>query len=133
MGFDAPIGYISITAAYTPEWKRWWQAPEDVELVQFLGKDNIPFHTVIFPACLLATGDTWTLLKGISVTEYLTYEGGKFSKGRGVGVFGNDVQGTGIAADVFRYYLLTIRPEQSDADFRWSDLAARNNGELVNN
>jgi methionyl-tRNA synthetase len=63
----------------------------------------------------------------------LTYEGGKFSKGRGVGVFGNEVQGLGIPADVFRYYLLSIRPEQSDADFRWSDLAARNNGELVNN
>jgi len=131
--FDAPIGYISITAAYTAEWERWWRAPKDVELVQFLGKDNIPFHTVIFPASLLATGDQWTLLKRASVTEYLNYEGGKFSKSRGVGVFGNDARDTEIPADVWRYYLLSIRPEQSDAQFRWSDLAAKNNGELVNN
>merc|ERR1712050_442936 len=105
----------------------------DVELVQFLGKDNIPFHTVIFPASLLATGEKWTLLKSISVTEYLNYEDGKFSKSRGVGVFGNDAQSTGIHADVFRYYLLSVRPEQSDADFRWSDLALRNNCELLKN
>lgn len=131
--FDAPIGYISITAAYTPEWKRWWQAPQNVELVQFLGKDNIPFHTVIFPASLLATGEPWTLLDRISVTEYLNYEDGKFSKSRGVGVFGNDACNTDIPADVWRYYLLSVRPENSDAEFRWSDLAARNNGELLAN
>lgn len=131
--FDAPIGYISITAAYTPEWERWWRAPEDVELVQFLGKDNIPFHTVIFPASLLATGERWTLLDRISVTEYLNYEDGKFSKSRGVGVFGNDACSTEIPADVWRYYLLSIRPEQGDAEFRWSDLIARNNSELLNN
>lgn len=131
--FDAPIGYISITAAYTAEWEQWWRSPENVELVQFLGKDNIPFHTVIFPASLLATGDQWTLLKQISVTEYLNYEDGKFSKSRGVGVFGNDARDTEIPADVWRYYLLSIRPEQSDSQFRWSDLAARNNNELLKN
>lgn len=62
-----------------------WQAPEDVELVQFMGKDNVPFHTVIFPASLLGSGGNWTLMKNISVTEYLNYEGGKFSKSRGTG------------------------------------------------
>merc|ERR1712176_1327487 len=101
--------------------------------VQFLGKDNIPFHTVIFPASLLATGERWTLLERISVTEYLNYEDGKFSKSRGVGVFGNDAQSTGIHADVWRYYLLSVRPEQSDAEFRWSDFAARNDNELLKN
>jgi methionyl-tRNA synthetase len=131
--FDAPIGYISITAAYTPRWERWWRAPEDVELVQFLGKDNIPFHTVVFPGSLLATGDRWTLLERISVTEYLNYEGGKFSKSRNTGVFGDDARDTGIPADVWRYYLLATRPEQSDSEFRWADLAARNNNELLKN
>jgi len=130
--FDAPIGYISITAACT-EWEKWWRSPEHVELVQFLGKDNIPFHTVIFPASLLATGDRWTFLKHISVTEYLNYEDGKFSKSRGIGVFGNDARNTEIPADVWRYYLLSIRPEQSDSQFRWADLAARNNNELLKN
>lgn len=54
--FDAPIGYISITANYVSDWRAWWQNPDDVELVQFMGKDNVPFHTVIFPATLLGTG-----------------------------------------------------------------------------
>jgi hypothetical protein len=62
-----------------------WQSPEDVELVQFMGKDNVPFHTVIFPASLLGSGRPWTMMKNISVTEYLNYEGGKFSKSRGTG------------------------------------------------
>lgn len=83
--FDAPIGYISITADYTPGWEQWWKNPEQVELVQFMGKDNVPFHTVIFPATLIGTGDKWTMMKKISVTEYLNYESGKFSKSRGTG------------------------------------------------
>ncbi|MGN0906753.1 MAG: methionine--tRNA ligase, partial [Bullifex sp.] len=82
--FDAPIGYISITANYTDDWKRWWQSPEDTELFQFIGKDNIPFHTVIFPSSLLATGEKWTMLHHMSSTEYLNYEGGKFSKSLGI-------------------------------------------------
>ncbi len=61
--------------------------PQDVELVQFMGKDNVPFHTVIFPATLLGTGQPWTMMRSISVTEYLNYEGGKFSKSRGTGAF----------------------------------------------
>ncbi|CAN6305271.1 unnamed protein product [Urochloa humidicola] len=80
--FDAPIGYISITACYTPEWEKWWKNPENVELYQFMGKDNVPFNTVMFPSALLGTGENWTLLKTISVTEYLNYESGKFPKTR---------------------------------------------------
>ena len=78
----------------------WWQNPEGVDLVQFMGKDNVPFHTVIFPATLLGTQQPWTLMKSISVTEYLNYEGGKFSKSRGIGVFGNDAKDTGIPVEV---------------------------------
>ena len=72
--------------------------------MQFMGKDNVPFHTVIFPATLLGTGQPWTLMRSISVTEYLNYEGGKFSKSRGVGVFGNDAKDTGIPVEARRHH-----------------------------
>ncbi|XP_052134881.1 probable methionine--tRNA ligase [Oryza glaberrima] len=131
--FDAPIGYISITACYTPEWEKWWKNPENVELYQFMGKDNVPFHTVMFPSTLLGTGENWTLMKTISVTEYLNYESGKFSKTKGIGVFGNDAKSTNIPPEVWRYYLLTNRPEASDTLFTWTDLQAKCNNELLNN
>lgn len=85
----------------------WWQNPENVDLVQFMGKDNVPFHTVIFPASLLGTGQPWTLMKSISVTEYLNYEGGKFSKSRGVGVFGSDAKETGIPVEASSLLLVS--------------------------
>ena len=131
--FDAPIGYISITANTTDEWRSWWHDPEHVELFQFIGKDNIPFHTVIFPSCLLATGEKWTMLHHMSSTEYLNYEGGKFSKSLGIGIFGNDVQDTGIPADVWRFYVYLNRPEKSDVTFSWKDLQEKVNGELIGN
>ncbi len=131
--FDAPIGYISMTASATEDWKRWWQDPENTELFQFIGKDNIPFHTVIFPASLLATGEKWTMLHHMSSTEYLNYEGGKFSKSLGIGVFGNDVMETGIPADVWRFYMFYNRPEKSDVNFSWSDFQEKVNGELIGN
>ncbi|PIN17951.1 Methionyl-tRNA synthetase [Handroanthus impetiginosus] len=131
--FDAPIGYVSITACHTPEWEKWWKNPENVELYQFMGKDNVPFHTVMFPSTLLGTGESWTLMKTISVTEYLNYEAGKFSKSKGVGVFGNDAKDTNIPVEVWRYYLLTNRPEVSDTLFTWVDLQAKLNGELLSN
>ncbi|XP_077212936.1 methionine-tRNA ligase, putative / methionyl-tRNA synthetase, putative / MetRS [Tasmannia lanceolata] len=131
--FDAPIGYVSITSCYTPEWEKWWKNPENVELYQFMGKDNVPFHTVMFPSTLLGTGENWTLMKTISVTEYLNYEAGKFSKSKGIGVFGNDAKDTNIPSEVWRYYLLTNRPEVSDTLFTWADLQAKLNSELLNN
>ena len=131
--FDAPIGYISITANYTDDWKRWWYDPENTELFQFIGKDNIPFHTVIFPATELATGEKWTMLHHMSSTEYLNYEGGKFSKERGIGVFGNDAEATGIPADVWRFYMFYNRPEKSDFTFTWKDLQDKVNKELIGN
>ncbi|CAN0875335.1 Probable methionine--tRNA ligase [Linum grandiflorum] len=131
--FDAPIGYVSITACYTPDWEKWWKNPENVELYQFMGKDNVPFHTIMFPSSLIGTGENWTMMKTISVTEYLNYEAGKFSKSKGIGVFGNDAKDTGIPVEVYRYYLLTNRPEVSDTLFTWSDLQAKLNNELLNN
>ncbi len=131
--FDAPIGYISISANYTDNWKDWWQKPEDVDLFQFIGKDNIPFHTVIFPSTLLATGEKWTMLHHMSSTEYLNYEGGKFSKSKGIGIFGNDVQETGIPADVWRFYMFYNRPETADFTFTWKDFQEKVNGELIGN
>lgn len=130
--FDAPIGYVSITSCYTSEWEKWWKDP-NVELYQFMGKDNVPFHTVMFPCTLLGTGENWTLMKTISVTEYLNYESGKFSKSKGVGVFGNDAKDTEIPPEVWRYYLLTNRPEVSDTLFTWADLQAKLNSELLSN
>lgn len=131
--FDAPIGYVSITKCYTDDWEKWWKNPENVELYQFMGKDNVPFHTVMFPSTLLGTGENWTLMKTISVTEYLNYEAGKFSKSKGIGVFGNNAKDTNIPVEVWRYYLLTNRPEVSDTLFTWADLQAKLNSELLNN
>lgn len=132
--FDAPIGYLSITACYTDQWQQWWKTPENnVELVQFMGKDNVPFHTVVFPSTLIAANDNYTLLHHISTTEYLQYEDGKFSKSRNVGVFGDNAQSTGIPAYVWRYYLLNNRPEGSDSHFTWKELITKNNNELLKN
>ena len=130
--FDACIGYISITANYTTEWEKWWRDPENVKLYNFMGKDNVPFHSVIFPGCLIGTREPWTKVNAISATEYLNYENGKFSKSRGVGVFGNSAKDTGIPADVWRYYLLKSRPETGDTQFEWKYFIEQNNSELLN-
>ena len=155
--FDAPIGYISITGCLGeelakgllelhllpsqvkkfPDWHAfvsyWWKSPDDVELYQFIGKDNIPFHTVVFPSSLLGSGEKWTMLHHMSSTEYLNYESGKFSKSRGIGVFGSDAMETGIPSDVWRFYIFYNRPEKSDVMFTWKDLQEKVNGELIGN
>ena len=131
--FDAPIGYISITMTLTPDWEDWWRNPAEVRLFQFIGKDNIPFHTVIFPSSLIGTGERWTLLHHMSSTEYLNYESGKFSKSKGIGVFGTDAKDTGIPADVWRFYIFYNRPETSDYLFTWADFQEKVNGELIGN
>ncbi|MBR3732682.1 MAG: methionine--tRNA ligase [Spirochaetales bacterium] len=131
--FDAPIGYISITAAAGFDIDKWWHDPDHTDLYQFIGKDNIPFHTVIFPSSLMGTGKPWTLLKTISSTEYLNYEDKKFSKSRGTGVFGDQARDTGIDADLFRYYLIRNRPEKSDTQFFWNDFMEKANGEIIAN
>ena len=132
--FDAPIGYISITGGLVGDnWKKWWQNPDHVKLYQFMGKDNVTFHTVIFPSTLIGSKQNWTLLHHLSTTEYLNYEKTKFSKSKGIGVFGDQAQSTGLPSEVWRYYLLANRPETSDTDFKWDDFIARNNNELLAN
>ena len=98
-----------------------------------MGKDNVPFHTVVFPGSQLGTEENWTMLHHLNTTEYLQYENGKFSKSRGVGVFGNNAQDSGISPSVWRYYLASVRPESSDSHFSWDDFVARNNSELLAN
>lgn len=136
--FDATIGYISITANYfkdgnVDDYLKWWKNPENVDLYQFMGKDNVPFHTVVFPASQIGTGDNWTKLHHLSTTEYLQYENGKFSKSRGVGVFGNNAKETGVSPSVWRYYLASNRPENQDSHFSWDEFVAKNNNELLAN
>ncbi|KAI7869181.1 tRNA synthetases class I (M)-domain-containing protein [Spinellus fusiger] len=131
--FDAPIGYPSITANYTKHWEQWCKNPENVKMYQFMGKDNVPFHSVVYPAAQIASGDNWTKVNHISTTEYLNYEGGKFSKSRNLGVFGNNAEDSGIPPSVWRYYLLSSRPETGDSMFTWSELITKNNSELLNN
>ncbi|KAK7898962.1 hypothetical protein WMY93_019815 [Mugilogobius chulae] len=131
--FDAPIGYLSITANYTDQWEKWWKNPLQVELYNFMAKDNVPFHSVVFPCSLLGAQDNYTLVNHLVATEYLNYEDTKFSKSRGVGVFGDMAKDTGIPSDVWRFYLLYVRPEGQDSAFSWADMALKNNSELLNN
>jgi methionyl-tRNA synthetase len=131
--FDAPIGYISITAGCRKDWQDWWKKPDETRLVQFMGKDNIPFHTILFPAFCIGADDGYTLMNTISVNEYLNYESGKFSKSRGEGVFCDDAIETGIPADVWRYYIINNRPEKEDTLFTWKDFQEKINKELLGN
>ncbi|MDH5559533.1 MAG: methionine--tRNA ligase [Deltaproteobacteria bacterium] len=132
--FDAPIGYISATKRACPdEWEDWWLNPDETELYQFMAKDNIPFHTVVFPACLLGTRKPWTMLHHISSTEYLNYENDKFSKSRKIGVFGTDVIEMGIDPDLWRFYLLYNRPEKSDSNFLWDSFFEDINSNFIDN
>ncbi len=149
--FNAPIGYLSITKQLADEleksgrgtfdWKSWWLPEESkeakgkgkVDLFQFIGKDNIPFHTVIFPCTLLGSPHNWTKLHHMSSTEFLNYEDGKFSKSRGIGVFGSDAIESGIPADAWRFYIFYNRPEKQDYQFTWKDFMEKLNGELIGN
>ena len=133
--FDAPIGYLSITANFLGEdkWESWWKDPKNIKLYQFMGKDNVTFHSIMFPSCLIGTGENYTKVNALSTTEYLTYEGNKFSKSKQVGVFGSNAKETGIPSEVWRYYLLANRPETGDTDFFWDKFAEKVNSELINN
>ncbi|KAH7318266.1 tRNA synthetases class I (M)-domain-containing protein [Stachybotrys elegans] len=138
--FDACIGYVSITKTYTDgsdrsgsNWEKWWKNPDNVDLYQFMGKDNVTFHSIVFPCSQLGTHQDWTQVHKISSTEYLNYENGKFSKSRGVGVFGNNAKDTGIDPDIWRFYLLSRRPETADTEFKWEEFIDTNNNELLKN
>lgn len=136
--FDAPLGYISMTQEWAaaqgqPEgWRDWWQRPDEVELVQFMAKDNVPFHTVFWPAMMIATADTWTLPSFIKGVNWLTYEGDKFSTSHQRGVFTGEAL-TLFPADYWRYTLFCMMPETSDTDFSFSAMAQIINKDLADN
>ncbi len=131
--FDACIGYISLTALCTERWREWWMKPDATDLYQFIGKDNIPFHALIFPATEFATGFPFVMLHRLNSSEYLTFEGGKFSKSSNIGVFGSDCIDFGYSCDIWRFYLYYNRPEKSDSDFSFEDFQEKVNGQLVGN
>lgn len=132
--FDAPIGYLSITKCVLgDDWTKWWKNPENVELYNFVGKDNVAFHAVMFPCSQFGANDNYTVVNNLCATEYLNYEDTKFSKSRGTGIFGDAAQGTGIPADTWRFYLLYMRPESQDTAFSWDDFVLKVNSELLNN
>ena len=128
--FDAPIGYISATKELTPNWADYW-CKEDTKLVHFIGKDNIVFHCIIFPAMLKAHGG-FVLPDNVPANEFLNIEGEKVSTSRNWAVWVNEylVDFAGCE-DVLRYVLCANAPETKDNDFTWKDFQDRNNSELV--
>ena len=128
--FDAPIGYISATKELTKDWEKYWKDPE-TKLVHFIGKDNIVFHCIMFPAMLKAEG-TYILPDNVPANEFLNLEGDKISTSRNWAVwlheFLDDFKGK---EDVLRYVLCANAPETKDNDFTWKDFQTRNNNELV--
>jgi methionyl-tRNA synthetase len=128
--FDAPIGYISATRELTPDWEKYWKDPE-TRLVHFIGKDNIVFHCIIFPAMLKAEG-TYILPDNVPANEFLNLEGDKISTSRNWAVWLHEyLEDFPGKQDVLRYVLTSAAPETKDNDFTWKDFQTRNNSELV--
>lgn len=130
--FDAPIGYISATKALRPDWEKYWKDPE-TRLIHFLGKDNIVFHAIIFPAMLMAEG-SYILADNVPANEFLNLEGDKISTSRNWAVWLDDyLKEFPGKQDVLRYVLTATCPETKDNEFTWKDFQSRNNNELVAN
>lgn len=128
--FDAPIGYISATKDLTPDWERYWKDPE-TKMVHFIGKDNIVFHCIVFPAMLRAHGG-YILPDNVPANEFLNLEGEKISTSRNWAVWLHEyLDEFPGKEDVLRYVLCANAPESKDNDFTWKDFQARNNNELV--
>lgn len=128
--FDAPIGYISATKALTSDWERYWK-DEDTRLVHFIGKDNIVFHCIVFPAMLRAHGG-YILPDNVPANEFLNIEGQKVSTSRNWAVWLNEyLKDFPNRQDALRYTLAANMPETKDNDFTWKDFQSRNNSELV--
>ena len=136
--FDAPIEYIAcsqewVDAGKGSDWQRWWrtdQGADDVTYTQFMGKDNVPFHTLSFPATILGSGEPWKLVDYIKSFNYLNYDGGQFSTSRGRGVFMDQALDI-LPADYWRWWLLSNAPESSDAEFTWENFQANVNKDLA--
>ena len=130
--FDAPIGYISNTKEIFPDtWEQWWKSP-DTRIINFIGKDNIVFHCIVFPAMMMAYGDNFQLPDNVPANEFLNLEGDKISTSRNWAVWLHEyLRDFPGKQDVLRYVLTATAPETRDNDFTWSDFQTRNNSELV--
>ncbi len=138
--FDAPIEYIAATKELTdargePDhaWRRWWRLDEgadDVTYTQFMGKDNVPFHTLSFPVTIMGSGEPWKLVDYIKSFNYLNYDGGQFSTSQGRGVFMDQALSI-LPADYWRWWLLSHAPEGSDAEFTWENFQTSVNKDLA--
>ena len=138
--FDAPVEYIAGTAEGTDakglpdsEWRRWWrldEGAEDVTYTQFMGKDNVPFHTLSFPATIIGSGEPWKLVDYIKSFNYLTYDGGQFSTSQGRGVFMDQALSI-LPADYWRWWLLSHAPESGDSEFTWDNFQQSVNKDLA--
>ncbi|MGF7238082.1 MAG: methionine--tRNA ligase [Frankia sp.] len=136
--FDAPIEYIGATKEHSDahglgdEWRSWWYDASDVRYVQFMAKDNVPFHTITFPATIMGSGEPWKIADYIKGFNWLNYYGGKFSTSRRHGVF-MDTALEILPADYWRYFLIANAPESDDATFTWEHFAAQVNKDLADN
>jgi methionyl-tRNA synthetase len=134
--FDAPIGYISSTKEWAKlkgdadAWEPFWRG--EAKIFHFIGKDNIPFHTIFWPGMLLANGE-YDLPYRVAGLQYLNYEGDKISKSRGWGIFCENLPKAQLSSDVWRFYLTYIIPETSDTEWKWREFKERVNNELVAN
>ena len=136
--FDAPIEYIAaaqewVDAGKGSDWESWWRTDrgaDDVRYTQFMGKDNVPFHTLSFPATIMGSGEPWKLVDYIKSFNYLNYDGGQFSTSRGRGVFQDQALSL-LPADYWRWWLLSHAPETSDAEFTWENFQASVNKDLA--
>ena len=137
--FDAPIEYIAATKEWADgeelgedAWRRWWrtdEGAEDVKYVQFMGKDNVPFHTLSFPATIIGSGEPWKLVDYIKSFNYLNYDGGQFSTSQGRGIFMDQALSI-LPADYWRWWLLSHAPENSDSEFTWDNFQQSVNKDL---
>ena len=136
--FDAPIEYIACAAEWVDagkgdDWERWWRTDkgaDDVRYVQFMGKDNVPFHTLGFPATLIGSGEPWKRVDYLKSFNYLNYDGGQFSTSQGRGVFMDQALSI-LPSDYWRWWLLSHVPENQDAEFTWENFQASVNKDLA--
>lgn len=136
--FDAPIEYIACAqewqdAGKGEDWESWWRTDkgaDDVRYLQFMGKDNVPFHTLSFPVTIMGSGEPWKLVDYIKSFNYLNYDGGQFSTSQGRGVFMDQALSI-LPADYWRWWLLSHAPENSDSEFTWENFQTSANKDLA--
>ncbi|GAA0487440.1 methionine--tRNA ligase [Streptomyces stramineus] len=134
--FDAPVEYIGATKEWAAQdaadrdWKSWWYEADDVRYTQFMAKDNVPFHTVMFPATELGTREPWKKVDYVKAFNWLTYYGGKFSTSQKRGIF-TDAALELLPADYWRYFLMANAPESDDTSFTWEVFSASVNKDLA--